>query len=279
MRSSKSRSRSKSNRPRTLGNITNRVFDSSGPEGKVRGTPQQIIDKYLIHARDSQLSNDRVAAENFMQHAEHYTRMLAEAMREQVAEQEVRRLQDLQQQQQNQQHQQNQQNQQRDRQERQDRNYNAERGEGAQPDVRSDQRDEDRQQSNRGDYRSDTRSDQRPEQRSEQRAEPRNDHRNDARSDDRRDRRPDRDAPKPVDDEVIGSAVLGDDNGLVETPEAKRAPRNRQQNKPVRTEAQTVAPAEAVAEQGAPPPVEQAKPRRPRVPRKPKAGSAPEVTE
>ena len=41
MRSSKSRSRSKANRPRTLGNIINRVFDSSGPEGKVRGTPQQ----------------------------------------------------------------------------------------------------------------------------------------------------------------------------------------------------------------------------------------------
>ena len=48
MRSSKSRSRSKANRPRTLGNITNRVFDSSGPEGKVRGTPQQIIDKYNL---------------------------------------------------------------------------------------------------------------------------------------------------------------------------------------------------------------------------------------
>ena len=45
MRSSKSRSRSKANRPRSLGNIINRVFDSSGPEGKVRGTPQQIIDK------------------------------------------------------------------------------------------------------------------------------------------------------------------------------------------------------------------------------------------
>jgi len=39
----------------------NRVFDSSGPEGKVRGTPQQIIDKYNQLARDAQLSNDRVA--------------------------------------------------------------------------------------------------------------------------------------------------------------------------------------------------------------------------
>lgn len=90
MRSSKSRSRSKQNRPRTLGNIINRVFDSSGPEGKVRGTPQQIIEKYQALARDAQLSNDRVAAENFSQHAEHYTRMLGEAMREMAQEQEQR---------------------------------------------------------------------------------------------------------------------------------------------------------------------------------------------
>ncbi len=90
MRSSKSRSRSKANRPRTMGNIINRVFDSSGPEGKVRGTPQQIIEKYLFLARDAQLSNDRVAAENFLQHAEHYTRMLGEAQRELAAEQEAR---------------------------------------------------------------------------------------------------------------------------------------------------------------------------------------------
>ncbi|MTI03467.1 MULTISPECIES: DUF4167 domain-containing protein [Alphaproteobacteria] len=83
MRSSKSRSRAKNNRNRPSGgNVVNRVFDSSGPEGKVRGTPQQIIDKYNQLARDAQLSNDRVAAENFQQHAEHYLRMLSEAQRE-----------------------------------------------------------------------------------------------------------------------------------------------------------------------------------------------------
>ncbi|MDZ4137782.1 MAG: DUF4167 domain-containing protein, partial [Erythrobacter sp.] len=97
MRSSKSRSRSKSNRPRPMGNIVNRVFDSSGPDGKVRGTPQQIIEKYLFLARDAQLSNDRVAAENFNQHAEHYTRMLSEAQREMAAEQEARQSQPQQQ--------------------------------------------------------------------------------------------------------------------------------------------------------------------------------------
>ncbi|WP_209596609.1 DUF4167 domain-containing protein [Ruegeria sp. HKCCSP351] len=83
MRSSKPRSRAKNNRNRPSGgNVVNRVFDSSGPEGKVRGTPQQIIDKYNQLARDAQLSNDRVAAENFQQHAEHYLRMLSEAQRE-----------------------------------------------------------------------------------------------------------------------------------------------------------------------------------------------------
>ncbi|OWU81368.1 DUF4167 domain-containing protein [Phaeobacter sp. 22II1-1F12B] len=86
MRSSKSRSRSKSNRNRGSsnggGNVVNRVFDSSGPEGKVRGTPQQIIDKYNQLARDAQLGNDRVATENFQQHAEHYLRLLSSAQKE-----------------------------------------------------------------------------------------------------------------------------------------------------------------------------------------------------
>ena len=84
MRSSKPRSRKNNrNRPQQNGgNIPNRVFDSSGPEGKVRGTPQQIIDKYQQLARDSQLSGDRVATENFSQHAEHYLRMLGAAQKE-----------------------------------------------------------------------------------------------------------------------------------------------------------------------------------------------------
>ena len=84
MRSSKSRSRGNKNRNLrpSGGNIINRVFDSSGPDGKVRGTPAQIIEKYTQLHRDAQLSGDRVGAENFAQHAEHYTRMLAEAQRE-----------------------------------------------------------------------------------------------------------------------------------------------------------------------------------------------------
>ena len=89
MRSSKSRSRNKNrnNRP-SGGNIINRVFDSSGPDGKVRGTPQQIIEKYNQLHRDAVLAGDRVDAENYAQHAEHYTRMLAEAQREVEAKRE-----------------------------------------------------------------------------------------------------------------------------------------------------------------------------------------------
>ncbi len=84
MRSShKPRSRGKTgHRRNNLGNIVNRVFDSSGPEGKVRGTPQQIIDKYQALARDAQLAGDRIGAENHLQHSEHYTRMLGDAQRE-----------------------------------------------------------------------------------------------------------------------------------------------------------------------------------------------------
>lgn len=95
MRSSKSRSRNKNNNRNRSGggggggNVMNRVFDSNGPEGKVRGTPQQIIEKYGQLARDAALANDRVAAESFQQHAEHYTRMLASAQVEIDARREV----------------------------------------------------------------------------------------------------------------------------------------------------------------------------------------------
>ena len=66
-----------------MGNIINRVFESAGPDGKVRGTPQQIIDKYQLLARDAQLAGDRVAAESYLQHAEHYSRLLGDAQRQQ----------------------------------------------------------------------------------------------------------------------------------------------------------------------------------------------------
>lgn len=94
--SNKSRSRNKpgnngghnnnnnNQRRNNMGNIINRVFESAGPDGKVRGTPQQIIDKYQALARDAQVSGDRVAAESFLQYSEHYTRILGEAQRQQM---------------------------------------------------------------------------------------------------------------------------------------------------------------------------------------------------
>ncbi|HVH01709.1 MAG TPA: DUF4167 domain-containing protein [Amaricoccus sp.] len=94
--SNKSRSRNKpggggggngnhqNNQRQRMGNIINRVFESAGPDGKVRGTPQQIIDKYQALARDAQVSGDRVAAESYLQHSEHYSRLLGEAQRQQV---------------------------------------------------------------------------------------------------------------------------------------------------------------------------------------------------
>lgn len=87
--SNKSRQRNKnSNRRQNPNqNAVNRVFDSSGPSGKVRGTPQQIVDKYAGLAEDATLAGDRVAAENYQQHSEHYSRMLTVALKEQAERQ------------------------------------------------------------------------------------------------------------------------------------------------------------------------------------------------
>ncbi len=85
----KARVRSKGSR-RTVGNVLNRVFESSGPEGKIRGTPQQIIEKYQALSRDASLSGDRIAAENFAQHSEHYARLLSEAQLELEARREFK---------------------------------------------------------------------------------------------------------------------------------------------------------------------------------------------
>ncbi len=55
----------------------NRAFDSTGPENiKVRGHAQHVFEKYQQLARDATSSGDRVLAENFLQHAEHYFRVL-----------------------------------------------------------------------------------------------------------------------------------------------------------------------------------------------------------
>lgn len=61
------------------GNPLSRTYDSSGPDVKIRGTAQHIAEKYATLARDAQSSGDRVIAENYLQHAEHYYRIIAAA--------------------------------------------------------------------------------------------------------------------------------------------------------------------------------------------------------
>lgn len=67
-------------------NPLTRSYESNGPDVKIRGTAQHIADKYAQLARDAQSSGDPVAAENYLQHAEHYYRIIA-AAQEQFREQ------------------------------------------------------------------------------------------------------------------------------------------------------------------------------------------------
>jgi hypothetical protein len=57
-------------------NPRSQTFDSNGPEGRIRGNPSQVYEKYLALARDAQLSGDRIHAEALFQYAEHYYRLL-----------------------------------------------------------------------------------------------------------------------------------------------------------------------------------------------------------
>jgi hypothetical protein len=60
-------------------NPLTRVYESNGPDVKIRGTASHIAEKYLQLARDAQASGDPVGAENYLQHAEHYFRLIAAA--------------------------------------------------------------------------------------------------------------------------------------------------------------------------------------------------------
>jgi Domain of unknown function (DUF4167) len=60
-------------------NPLTRVYESNGPEVKVRGTAHHIAEKYVQLARDAQASGDPIAAEGYLQHAEHYFRLIAAA--------------------------------------------------------------------------------------------------------------------------------------------------------------------------------------------------------
>lgn len=63
-------------RGRRQQNPVNRSYDSNGPNVRVRGTASQVFEKYQALARDAMSAGDRVMAENYQQHAEHYFRIL-----------------------------------------------------------------------------------------------------------------------------------------------------------------------------------------------------------
>ena len=67
------------NHHRKSQNPMSRVFESNGPDVKIRGTPSHIAEKYVQLARDAHTSGDPVSAENYYQHAEHYFRLIAAA--------------------------------------------------------------------------------------------------------------------------------------------------------------------------------------------------------
>jgi hypothetical protein len=63
------------------------TIESHGPDGKVRGNAQQLIDRYTLLGKDAMRESDVVLAESYFQHAEHYRRLLATMRRtEAIAE-------------------------------------------------------------------------------------------------------------------------------------------------------------------------------------------------
>ncbi len=79
MRQNPNSRRSRGRGNRKPGNSRNQIFDSNGPGARVRGNSAQIYEKYQQLARDATSSSDRVAAENYYQHGEHYFRMMEAA--------------------------------------------------------------------------------------------------------------------------------------------------------------------------------------------------------
>jgi hypothetical protein len=70
------RGRNNNNRGKGHHNPLSRSFESNGPAERIRGTPAHIAEKYLSLARDAQSTGDSVLAENYLQHAEHYNRII-----------------------------------------------------------------------------------------------------------------------------------------------------------------------------------------------------------
>jgi len=75
----RSNNNNNNNNNRRGSNPLTRSYESNGPDVKIRGNAQHIADKYAALARDVQAAGDRVMAENYLQHAEHYMRIILSA--------------------------------------------------------------------------------------------------------------------------------------------------------------------------------------------------------
>ena len=79
MRNRNNNNNNNNNNNRRGQNPMTRVYESNGPDIKIRGTASHVAEKYVQLARDARSSGDPVAAENYYQHAEHYFRLIAAA--------------------------------------------------------------------------------------------------------------------------------------------------------------------------------------------------------
>tara|TARA_R110001592_G_scaffold16881_14_gene71734 strand:- start:26657 stop:27139 length:483 start_codon:yes stop_codon:yes gene_type:complete len=70
--------RSRNNNGRRNNQQRTQVYDSNGPDVRIRGTAHQVAEKYLTLAKDATSAGDRIVAENYYQHAEHYIRIIGE---------------------------------------------------------------------------------------------------------------------------------------------------------------------------------------------------------
>jgi hypothetical protein len=68
------------------------TFDSNGPDVRIRGNAYQVLEKYLALARDASAAGDRIAAENFYQHAEHYYRVISASGEHQRQQQQQQQM-------------------------------------------------------------------------------------------------------------------------------------------------------------------------------------------
>lgn len=67
---------SNNNQGRRPQNARTQVYDSNGPDVRIRGTAHQVTEKYLLLSKDAASMGDRVLAESYLQHAEHYQRII-----------------------------------------------------------------------------------------------------------------------------------------------------------------------------------------------------------